>query len=171
MRRFITLAGFCVAGLLAGCTSDVDMANMRDNALHSTQIQADQVSTIEERLARLTATEADRQRSLLRLNAALDDLRRQQRALRGELEELQYLQERADSGLDRRLTALEQRLRGLETRPGTGGVSPDSDPAIDESLRAARRRRNGTEPGGRAASDTGTARRRGAGRGAGSGGG
>lgn len=131
MRRFITIASLLLAGFLAGCTTDVDMANMRDNTLHSTQIQAEQVTTIQEQLDRLQAVEAERQRSLLRLNAALEELRVQQRALRGELEELQYLQERAGSGVDNRMAALDQRLRSLEARPGarvTGqGLNTESD--------------------------------------------
>ena len=134
MQRIITLAGLLLAGLLAGCTTDVDMANMRDNALHSTQIQADQVTTIEARLARLEATEADRQRSLLRLNAALDALRGQQRALRGEFEELQYGQERSGSDIELRMAALEQRLRSLETQIGPGGMVQDLDSEIDDAL-------------------------------------
>lgn len=134
MQRIITLASILLAGLLAACTTDVDMANMRDNALHSTQIQADQVTTIEERLARLEATEADRQRSLLRLNAALDELRGQQRALRGELEEVQYRQERSGSDLELRVAALDQRLRSLETQPGPSGVAQGLDPEIGDLL-------------------------------------
>jgi len=134
MQRIITLAGLLLAGLLAGCTTDVDMANMRDNALHSTQIQADQVTTIEERLARLETAEADRQRSLLRLNQALDELRGQQRALRGELEELQYRQDESGSDLDLRMAALDQRLRSLETRPGPDAMAQGLDPEIDDAL-------------------------------------
>ena len=134
MRRFIMVASLCLAGLLAGCTSDVDMANMRDNTLHSSQIQADQVTSMEEQLARFAETEADRQRSLLRLNAALDGLRGQQRALRGELEELQYRLEQADSGLDRRVTALDQRLRSLETGLGTSGTSQAPDAEIEDAV-------------------------------------
>jgi tol-pal system protein YbgF len=134
MRLFITLASFLLAGVLAGCTTEVDMANMRDNTLHSTQIQADQVTTIEEQLARFGAAEAERQRSLLRLNAALDALRVQQRTLRGELEELQYLQEQASSGLEYRLAALDQRLRGLETQPGTSGMAQGFDAVSDDLL-------------------------------------
>ena len=132
MRRFAIVASFVMAGLLAGCTSDVDMANMRDNTLHSTQIQANQVTTFEEQLARLEAAEAERQRSLVRLNAALDKLRVQQRALRGDIEELQYRQEQARSGLDPRLAALEQRLRSLEIRPGTSGMAEGLDPQIED---------------------------------------
>ena len=124
MQRFTTLASFLLAGLLAGCTTDVDMASMRDNTLHSTQIQAEQVTTIKDQLARFEAVEAERQRSLLRLNSALDELRGQQRALRGEIEELQYQQAQAVSGLDHRLAALDQRLRSLETRPGMSGAGP-----------------------------------------------
>ena len=134
MRRFITLASFFIAGLLAGCTTDVDMANMRDNTLHSTQIQAEKAATIQEQLARLEATEAERQRSLLRLNTALDELRVQQRSLRGELEELHYQQEQASAGLDFRLTALDQRLRSLETRPATSGMAQGFDTESDNLL-------------------------------------
>ena len=144
MQRIITLASFLLAGLLAGCTTDVDMANLRDNALHSTQIQADQVTTIEERLARLEAAEADRQRSLLRLNTALDELRGQQRALRGELEELQYQQDESGSDLGLRMAALDQRLRSLETRPGPGGMAQGLDPDIDDALSP--REGAGTQP-------------------------
>ena len=127
MRRFITLASFLIAGILAGCTTEVDMANMRDNTLHSTQIQAEQVTTIQEQLERFETAEVERQRSLLRLNAALDKLRVQQRTLRGELEKLEYQQEQASSGLDYRLAALDQRLRGLETQPGTSGMAQGID--------------------------------------------
>ena len=134
MRRFIKLASFLMAGLLAGCTTDVDMANMRDNTLHSTQIQAEKATTIQEQLARLEASEADRQRSLLRLNAALDELQVQQRALRGELEELQYRQGQASSSVDLRLTALDQRLRGLETRTAASGAAQDVDANSDDLL-------------------------------------
>ena len=134
MRRFIKLASFLMAGLLAGCTTDVDMANMRDNTLHSTQIQAEKATTIQEQLARMETTEADRQRSMLRLNAALDELRVQQRALRGELEQLQYQQERASSAADVRLVALDQRLRILETRPAAGGAVQGFDAESDDLL-------------------------------------
>lgn len=132
MRRFITLASFLLAGFLAGCATDVDMANMRDNTLHSTQIQADQVTTIEDRLARLEAAGTERQRSLLRLNAALDELRVQQRTLRGDIEELQYQQQQSGSGLDLRLAALDQRLRSLEIRRGAGGMAQGPDPNIND---------------------------------------
>ena len=134
MRRFIKLASFLMAGLLAGCTTDVDMANMRDNTLHSTQIQAEKATTIQEQLARLQATEAERQRSLLRLNAGLDELRVQQRALRGELEELQYRQGQASSGVDMRLAALEQQLRSLETQPAASGSAQGLDANSDDLL-------------------------------------
>ena len=127
MRRFIKLTSFLLAGILAGCTTDVDMANMRDNTLHSTQIQAEKTTTIQEQLARLEATEAERQRSLLRLNAALDALQVQQRALRGELEELQYQQGQASSGVDMRLAALEQRLGSLEIQPAASGSALESN--------------------------------------------
>ena len=132
MRRFVIVASFLVAGLLAGCTSDVDMANMRDNTLHSTQIQVDQVTTMEERLARFEAAEAERQRGLVRLNAALDELRVQQRSLRGDIEELQYRQEQSSSGMDVRLTALDQRLLSLESQPGTTGMAQGLGPEIDD---------------------------------------
>ena len=124
MRRFTLFANLLMAGLLSGCTSEVDMANMRDNTLHSTQIRSDQVTTILNRVARLEASEEGRQRSLIRLTAALDELRLEQRKLRGELEELQYHQEQVRTGLDYRLTALDQRLRILETRSGVGGIAP-----------------------------------------------
>lgn len=133
MRRFALFANLLMAGFLSGCTSEVDMANMRDNTLHSTQIRSDQVTTIQERLARLETSEEERQRSLIRMTAALDELRLEQRKLRGELEESQYHQEQIGTGLDYRLTALDQRLRMLETRPGVGGIvpgqlGPDSEP-------------------------------------------
>lgn len=133
MRRFALFANLLMAGFLSGCTSEVDMANMRDNTLHSTQIRSDQVTTIQERLARLETSEEERQRSLIRMTAALDELRLEQRKLRGELEESQYHQEQIGTGLDYRLTALDQRLRMLETRPGVGGIvpgqlGPDSGP-------------------------------------------
>ena len=124
MRRFALFANLLMAGLLSGCTSEVDMANMRDNTLHSTQIRSDQVTTIQERLARLETSEEERQRSLIRMTAALDELRLEQRKLRGELEESQYHQEQVGTELDYRLTALDQRLRLLETRPGVGGIAP-----------------------------------------------
>ena len=124
MRRFALFANLLMAGLLSGCTSEVDMANMRDNTLHSTQIRSDQVTTIQNRVARLEASEEERQRSLIRMTAALDELRLERRKLRGELEELQYHQEQVRTGLDYRLTALDQRLRILETRPGVGGIAP-----------------------------------------------
>ena len=89
MRRFALFANLLMAGFLSGCTSEVDMANMRDNTLHSTQIRSDQVTTIQERLARLETSEEERQRSLIRMTAALDELRLEQRKLRGELEESQ----------------------------------------------------------------------------------
>ncbi len=124
MRRFVLFANLLMAGFLSGCTSEVDMANMRDNTLHSTQIRSDQVTTIQERVARLEASEEGRQRSLIRMTAALDELRLEQRKLRGELEEAQYHQEQVGTDLDYRLTALDQRLRILETRPGVGGIAP-----------------------------------------------
>ena len=132
MRRFIKLTSFLLAGVLAGCTTDVDMANMRDNTLHSTQIQAEKATTIQEQLARLQATEAERQRSLLRLNSALDELRVQQRALRGELEELQYQQGQDGSGVDMRLAALEQQLRSLEAQPAPSGTAQGLDANSDD---------------------------------------
>ena len=124
MRRFALFANLLMAGFLSGCTSEVDMANMRDNTLQSTQIRSDQVTTIQERMARLEASEEERQRSLIRMTAALDELRLEQRKLRGELEESQYHQEQVGANLDYRLTALDQRLRLLETRPGVGGIAP-----------------------------------------------
>ena len=124
MRRFALFANLLMAGLLSGCTSEVDMANLRDNTLHSTQILSDQVTTIQERVARLEASKEERQRSLIRTTAALDELRLEQRKLRGELEESQYRQEQVGTDLDYRLTALDQRLRLLETRPGVGGIAP-----------------------------------------------
>ena len=134
MQRFITVTSFLLAGFLAGCTTDVDMANMRDNTLHSTQIQAEQVTTVKEQLERFEAVEAERQRSMLRLNAALEELRVQQRTLRGELEELQYLQERAGAGLNSRLASLDQRLRSLETRPGMSGTTQGFDVETDDLM-------------------------------------
>jgi tol-pal system protein YbgF len=124
MRRFALFANLLMAGFLSGCTSEVDMANMRDNTLQSTQIRSDQVTTIQERVARLEASEEERQRSLIRMTGALDELRLEQRKLRGELEESQYRQEQVGTNLDYRLTALDQRLRLLETRPGVGGIAP-----------------------------------------------
>lgn len=124
MRRFALFANLLMAGLLSGCTSEVDMANMRDNTLHSTQIRSDQVTMMQERVARLETSEKERQRSLIRMTAALDELRLEQRKLRGELEESQYHQEQVRTELDYRLTALDQRLRLLETRPGVGGIAP-----------------------------------------------
>ena len=124
MRRFALFANLLMAGLLSGCTSEVDMANMRDNTLHSTQIRSDQVTTIQERVTRLETSEEEKQRSLIRMTAALDELRLEHRKLRGELEESQYHQEQIGTDLDYRLTALDQRLRLLETRPGVGGIAP-----------------------------------------------
>ena len=124
MRRFALFANLLMAGFLSGCTSELDMANMRDNTLHNTQIRSDQVTTIQERVARLEVSEEERQRSLIRMTAAMDELRLEQRKLRGELEESQYHQEQVGTGLDYRLTALDQRLRLLETRPGVGSIAP-----------------------------------------------
>ena len=136
-RRFTVFANLLLAGLLAGCTAEVDMANMRDNTLHSTQIRSDQVTTIQDRVARLEEVEAERQRGLLQMTAALDELRLEQRKLRGEIEELQHRQEQADDALDYRLAALDQRLRIMETRPVTGGgaprtLDPGSEPPLPE---------------------------------------
>ena len=125
-RWFAIFANLLLAGLLAGCTTEVDMANVRDNALHSTQDQSDQVTTIQDRVARLEESEADRQRGLLQMTAALDELRLEQRKLRGELEESQYRQEQAGNALDYRLAALDQRLRIMETRPVPGGATPEA---------------------------------------------
>ena len=131
-RRLAVFANLLLAGFLAGCTAEVDMANMRDNTLHSTQIRSDQVTTVQDRVTQLEEAEAERQRGLLRMTAALDELRLEQRKLRGELEELQYHQEQAGNDLNYRLTALDQRLRIMETRPVTGGapeaLDPDSEP-------------------------------------------
>lgn len=129
MRRFAVFANLLLAGLLAGCTSEVDMANLRDNTLHSTQIQSAQVTTIQERVARLEASETDRRRSLIQMTAALDELRLEQRKLRGEIEELQYRQEQVNNGLDYRLTALDQRLRSVETRRPVASAAPPAAPA------------------------------------------
>ena len=135
MRRFTLLANLFLAGLLSGCTTEVDMANQRDNTLHNTQIRSDQATTmIQERVARLEESEADRQRSLIQMAAALDELRLEQRKLRGELEELQYRQEQASNGLNDRLVALAQRLRIVETRPVAGhtapkALAPDMEPS------------------------------------------
>lgn len=135
MRRFALFANLLMAGFLSGCTSEVDMANMRDNTLHNTQIRSDQVATIQERVAQLEASEEERQRSLLRMTAALDELRLGQRKLRGELEESQYHQEQVGADLDYRLTALDQRLRLLETRPGVGGTAPGQlSPGVEPPL-------------------------------------
>ena len=140
MRRLALFANLLMAGFLSGCTSEVDMANMRDNTLHNTQIRSDQVTTIQERVARLEASEEERQRSLIRMTATLDELRLEQRKLRGEFEELQYHQEQVGADLDYRLTALDQRLRILETRPGVGGVPPgqpgpgSESPPLDPGL-------------------------------------
>ena len=125
-RRFAVFANLLLAGLLAGCTAEVDMANLRDNTLHSTQIRSDQVTTIQDRVARLEGAEAERKRGLLQMTAALDELRLEQRKLRGELEELQYHQEQVADALDYRLAALDQRLRIMETRPVTGGGTPEA---------------------------------------------
>ena len=134
-RRLAVFANLLLAGFLAGCTAEVDMANMRDNTLHSTQIRSEQVTTIQDRMAQLEASETERQRGLLQMTAALDALRLEQRKLRGELEELQYHQEQAGNDLNYRLTALDQRLRIMETRPVTGGVAPEAlDPGGEPSL-------------------------------------
>ena len=130
-RRLAVFANLLLAGLLAGCTAEVDMANMRDNTLHGTQIRSEQVTTIQDRVAQLEGTEAERQRGLLRMTAALDELRLELRKLRGELEELQYHQERAGNDLNYRLTALDQRLRIMETRPVTGGAPEALDPGSE----------------------------------------
>ena len=127
-RRLAVFANLLLAGFLAGCTAEVDMANMRDNTLHSTQIRSDQVTTIQDRVTQLEGAEAERQRGLLRMTAALDELRLEQRKLRGELEELQYHQGQAGNDLNYRLTALDQRLRIMETRPITGGAPQALDP-------------------------------------------
>lgn len=130
MRRFALFTNLLLAGLLSGCTSEVDMANLRDNTLHNTQntqVLSDQVTMIQERVARLEeseGSEAEWQRSLIRMTATWDALRLEQRKLRGELEELQYHQEQVSTGLDYRLTALDQRLRILEARLGAGGIAP-----------------------------------------------
>ena len=134
-RRFTVFANLLLAGLLAGCTAEVDMANMRDNTLHSTQIRSDQVTTIQDRVARLEEAEAERQRGLLQMTAALEGLRLEQRKLRGEIEESQHRQEQADDALDYRLAALDQRLRIMETRPATGGAAPRMlDPGSEPPL-------------------------------------
>ena len=131
-RRFAVFANLLLAGFLAGCTAEVDMANMRDNTLHSTQIRSEQVTTIQDRVAQLEASETDRQRGLLQMTAALDALRLEQRKLRGEIEELQYHQEQAGNDLNYRLAALDQRLRVMETRPVTGGGAPEAlDPGSE----------------------------------------
>ena len=133
-RRLAVFANLLLAGFLAGCTAEVDMANMRDNTLHSTQIRAEQVTTIQDRVAQLEASETERQRGLLQMTAALDALRLEQRKLRGELEELQYHQEQAGNDLNYRLTALDQRLRIMETRPVTGGAPEAFDPGSEPPL-------------------------------------
>ena len=130
-RRFAVFANLLLAGFLAGCTAEVDMANMRDNTLHSTQIRSEQVTTIQDRMAQLEESETERQRGLLRMTAALDELRLELRKLRGELEEFQYRQEQAGNDLNYRLTALDQRLRILETRPATGGAVAALDPGSE----------------------------------------
>ena len=125
MRRFAVFANLLLAGLLAaGCTSEVDMANLRDNTLHSTQLLSDQVTTTQEQVARLEQSETERQRSLIRITAALDELRLEQRKLRGELEEVHYRQERVETSLADKLAALDRRLRIMETRPDMGGTGP-----------------------------------------------
>lgn len=136
-RRLAVFANLFLAGFLTGCTAEVDMANMRDNTLHSTQIRSDQVTTIQDRVAQLEESETERQRGLLQVTAALDALRLEQRKLRGELEELHYHQEQAGNDLDYRLTSLDQRLRIMETRPVTGGGAPEvldlgSEPSLAE---------------------------------------
>ena len=133
-RRLAVFANLLLAGFLAGCTAEVDMANMRDNTLHSTQIRAEQVTTIQDRVAQLEASETERQRGLLQMTAALDALRLEQRKLRGELEELQYHQEQAGNDLNYRLTALDQRLRIMETRPVAGGAPEALDPGSELPL-------------------------------------
>ena len=133
-RRLAVFANLLLAGFLVGCTAEVDMANMRDNTLHSTQIRSDQVATIQDRVAQLEASETERQRGLLQMTAALDALRLEQRKLRGELEELQYHQEQAGNDLNYRLTALDQRLRIMETRPVAGGAPEALDPGSEPPL-------------------------------------
>lgn len=133
MRRFVVFANLLLPALLGGCMSEVDMANLRDNTSHSTQIRSNQVTTMQERVTQLEESEADRQRGLIQMTAALDELRLEQRKLRGELEELQYHQEQVNDGLDYRLTALDQRLRSVETRPVAGGAAPEAfDPGSNE---------------------------------------
>ena len=134
-RRLAVFANLLLAGFLAGCTAEVDMANMRDNTLHSTQIRSEQVTTIQDRVTQLEASETERQRGLLQMTAALDALRLEQRKLRGELEELQYSQEQAGNDLNYRLAALDQRLRIMEARPVTGGGAPEAlDPGGEPPL-------------------------------------
>lgn len=134
-RRLAVFANLLLAGFLAGCTAEVDMANMRDNTLHSTQIRSDQVTTMQDRVAQLEGAETERQRGLLQMTAALDELRLEQRKLRGEIEELQYRQEQANDALDYRLAALDQRLRIMETRPVTGAGAPEAfDPGSQPSF-------------------------------------
>ena len=132
MRRFAVFANLLLASLLlAGCTTEMDLANLQDNTLHNTQPPSNKFEALQQQVARLEKAEAERQRSLIRMTADLDELRLEQRKLRGELEELQYHQGQAGSGLEDRLAALDQRLRNLERRPGPG-VPPVSGPLVPD---------------------------------------
>ena len=132
MRRFAVFANLLLTSLLlAGCTTEMDLANLQDNTLHNTQPPSDKFEALQQQVARLEKAEAERQRSLIRMTADLDALRLEQRKLRGELEELQYHQGQTGTGLEDRLAALDQRLRNLERRSGPG-MPPVSGPLVPD---------------------------------------